>query len=1013
MIGSIMKRIFLLTAFSLLLFSCSSKNDVQVALANDESVSIYDINYIKFEPRGSEVTLTFTAASEWNVRTSNNAFKIASSSNGDEGTHNVVVRTSVNRSGDTQTGRLIFSCGQIERTIAMEQPAPYLNVRILDAAKLPRELNEVVMLWNESKENKTEPYVVEIKSNIDWKIDFHNDSHDAFALPLFKGFGDANIPVNVALNNIDKVPYEAEFQIAGYMDNTCEVEIGEGITTYEKVIFHQNNLRFLLNDGCEDMSVAVSALNDTVSVNGNKSVTSITIDSEMPWNIQAIDGADWVNVDRTSGDSGVCEIFINAAPTGSQLCPGVNPYDRERTAKLEITSDGGAKRYVDVVQSAFIFKPSMTEVLFPNNTKEDALSRILTFDSSGPWTIDSGNLPEWLHLSVTEGEKGLNNVQLICSKQNLKLEKEECKIKFKSAFNDLVRDVNISQDKFELGLNFASGSNVIPATSDDKIQFELNVVSSGKWALSSKETWLKLSTSQGEGNTTVKFWSDSINPDMSKDRTANVELVSLTHQEKSWPEAVSFSRDITQEKFIFDISIADGPAPAYTKSSKTKLYIHCSGEWELKDCADWIVPEMTSGGPMDGYIWISPKTNTSPQKRTGYVRILSKFNNQSKYVSLQQEGFIFNVSQSSFSSLPPVNAPSQTLLLTCPSEAGWTLSSNSGGWVASLSGSTGTGEKNISFQIADNPYLKSRETLVTISSTVEGVAPLTVKFKQNQYEFVVNPAGSSYDFKTLPSNVYNTISVLSSAGWVIYTTSDWLRFSSKSGSSSERTFTVSAANNVNTADRNAEFYVRAPENMYNQNKSLEQRFAVHQAGYVWDVSGITGMTFYYDNDLKSQVATIDIKCSGNWNVSSTGDKFLSIDATSGSGDARITLIPSTNSSLNDRHSTVTVTSLDNPVLSKTFEYSQKGFVFNVSPVEQTFDNKENNGEIKISCSSTCKAVASDDWIKLDISTIQSGDNVSLKYKVAKNETKSDRQGTIVITSDQFEKTQTVRVTQQK
>lgn len=992
-----MKKITTLFLGTALMLSCNN-GSFQKGDPTYKSLLIDEIESIEFQPLGNEVELTIFAEEKWSVECTNDAFRIAAEKMGKEGTHTIRISADANRTWEERRGLLLFKRGSITKEIPVVQPFPYLDVTILDDREVKQENDSINLLWNASLEDGAKPYKIIINSNIDWKIDITAITGDAFKLPKEKGFGDASLTINVEKNNIDKIPYESDFFIAGYMDSSCSQEVGDGITQYNHKILHQNNLRFLLNGKCTTPEVNIDELNEKIIVDDIEEQSSIIVDTELPWSIDSQD--DWIGTDIDHGEEGLTPITIFA--TSSEKRPGVNPGTEDRTGKVILKSEGGAEREISVTQKGYTFYVYEKECHFDNNMDNEILQKSFTIDSSGPWAINNDMFPEWMAVNPMSGQAGTTEITVTNSSQNLKTEDDHFDVIINSDLNSLSEKIDVSQARFDFDYHFDPEFEYIPAAASEKDVYNLNIESSGDWNISTDSDWLVFSKNSGRGPATIQFYSKSEN-ETEEDRTSSFTLTSITHKNKGL-DPLEKPGEIRQTKFFCKISVDKNTLPAFILSDKLNLTIECSGEWTIDDYPDWLVPEKRSG-KFKMVVGVTPKTNILTSKRSGTIKVSSKYKTKeySDSIVISQEGFVFKVDEKEFKDIPPVNAGSRTVSLTCSEHAPWEITRDVS-WISIPRNSNGS--QTLNFDISDNPTKKTRSGIVTVKSSVDTNMSAKITFQQKEYVFDVS-SSSNYNFTAMPTpGEKKSIDITSSGEWEISYSKDinWLDFTPKSGPGNgvKTSSSFIASNNTSISERSATITVRST-----LNHELEKVFTISQDAYIWSVTG-SDQKFTANNEDRSQKAEISISCTGSWEAVAKNAPWLSIIPSSG----KVVVSPLSNEG-DERSAVLTVASLDNPMLIKRFTYTQDGFVFDTpkSPIDVGADKSTES--VNVSCSSSWKAQTSETWITLTKDTGPAGKDQKLEFTVEKNTSGEERSGDITVKSNLFEKTKTISIRQGK
>ena len=301
----------------LMISSCAEDKLIQNAIPREE----YDT--IAMLPVGGEESVMFVSSGDWSITAPN--WLTCSPKSGKAGVHEIKLSADVNRTRADRSGQLQFVCKNTDdnKEITILQPAPYLDVEIIDASGSALQDDVVMFEWNKSEENNAASYSLRIKSNVDWhfSLDEETDS-DNFALSSMSGSGNATVKLFTKKNNIDKIEYLSSLSLFGCMSKDSDERIGDGVNSYIWSLI-QENLRFLINGECDPIGVFIDEMNDNV-VNG-----TLRIDSECPWRI---DNAGWVEVSAKKGPEGISTLELKA--------DGVNPERTQRAFDVKIISEG-------------------------------------------------------------------------------------------------------------------------------------------------------------------------------------------------------------------------------------------------------------------------------------------------------------------------------------------------------------------------------------------------------------------------------------------------------------------------------------------------------------------------------------------------------------------------------------------------------------------------------------------------------------------------------------------------
>ena len=801
-----------LTVLAVGLAGCNTKQFVQEGL-NEQYP-----NELAFLPTGSEQSFVISFTGRWQL--SAPEWIRCSQSSGPEGTVFFRLATDVNRTMQDRNGIVYFSCqdGTVISIYAY-QPAPYLRVSFSKESDIPAEypLSESTILfnWNDSNVQAGGAASIYVESNVDWKFDFSDltTPDNEFILSQDAGYGSTQLTLVPRRNNLDKQAYECLLTAQAYMPDG-ETPIGECVSS-PSFSLHQNNLRFLINDRTDDVEVIVDELRQPVR---NE---TLIVDSELPWNLSG--SPDWVEVSPTSGDAGVTEVSFRAR--------SINPTREERLKDIILTSRGGADRLIQVRQYPFVFSLDAQALTFEN---EGIGSRTLNIRSSGPWSVEA---PDWLSLSAS-GQEGNGSVTLSCKEQNLDLKDLTGFVHFASQYNELVEDASVTQEAFAFDATPDETLQKIPALST--ADYPIQIHCSGAWSLSADQSWVRLSAGEGNKDATVSAGSNTNNPDLDTDRDATVTLVSETHKAKG----ITLTREIPlrQTRFLFSVTPSSTTLPAYAASSPFVLDIECSEKWEIVACPAWLTPE-TASGTFDKKLSFTLAPNTDKtDTRSGKIRVHSLYNDAYlETAPITQDAFVFGISQSSFTSIPPVEAGQKSLTVTCTKDAPWEVVSKPE-WLT-VNTTTGAGTATLVVSPQDNRKTASRVAELTLKSNVSDER-LNVRFSQDAYVFSV-PAGS-FSFGELDASS-KTLSIDCSSNWTINPGSaTWLKFSTTTGKGNANV-TLTADKNVDTKSRTATVTVYS-NLQHGTSDELKKDITVTQSAYRFNSDAVSFSNLNAVND---------------------------------------------------------------------------------------------------------------------------------------------------------------------
>ena len=157
------------------------------------------------------------------------------------------------------------------------------------------------------------------------------------------------------------------------------------------------------------------------------------------------------------------------------------------------------------------------------------------------------------------------------------------------------------------------------------------------------------------------------------------------------------------------------------------------------------------------------------------------------------------------------------------------------------------------------------------------------------------------------------VSFATSDRWTASSDSSWATVNTKSGTSGNRTITVSLSENTDTTERTATISVIS-------NGDIGQ-YTIHQLGKAVEQSGLKlSATSWLVSSTAAESKTITITTNGNWGISSI-PAWMSSNVSTGSGNGELSLYCSSNTDQNARSGIVTITSGS---LTQSINVSQPG-----------------------------------------------------------------------------------------
>ena len=874
-----MKKFLFLVCAAGLLTACDKDKNKQTSVLNGGAISIEEA---VISPVGSEVSFALTTDAAWKVYDKPD-WLILSKTEGRSGTTSLVMSAEMNRTYENRECAIRFETidRNFSESVAVSQEYPYVE--------LSRE--EITFRWNQCEEFETAAETINLHCNTDWTM------ARELANLVEKQEDDAEKPsAEYPLSRIEDAVTD-EWMAYSASEGSGDAELSFNPVSYNisreprkmtlklsgaldsyKIVLIQENLRFLV----DQEELQYEAL-DTRQID-------LTVDSESPWVVA--NSPAWIVLDKREGSD---------ITTLSVSVDGANPTREARSGEIVLLCDAGAQRIIKVSQKGYIFGVSPLEF---NLANADMSDKSLTVASSGDW--EALQVPEWVVLSAASGtgnEAG-EALTLKAAGQNLELTDRTASIEFRSKHNALSEHVSVKQDAFIFTANAANTQ--LPTLSTDK--YNLTIRCSGTWQVSSSESWMEFSQTSGSGDATVTYNAKTANTDENPRKTTITVTSLLNGLKKTF--------EITQRGYVFTVAPETFRYPTLP-TDRCTVSIECSATWTVSSKPDWIQASAMSGTG-DATVTLSADNNFLASERTGKVQFSSAYNGTTKVleVAVSQDKFSFSVSESSFA-VPVITSGSYVVSVEC--SAGWTVTGVPA-WIKAAPLSH-TGNSTVTFQVESNGELSPRSASVKVNSTLSGDSR-EIAFSQPAFEFDSSPASFSYEAINKASN---TVPVVCSGVWTVVNAPSWANVSPLAGSGNA-TLTVAPAYNVTTSERSSSFVVRSTLN------GLEKSVSITQAPFVFD-SASESFSF---EALNTQISTVNVTCMEGWTVENA-QVWMGLSATSGSGDATISICPANNVETKSRSGVVQIVSTLNSSLKKAVTITQQAFEFNETAVSVSFE----------------------------------------------------------------------------
>ena len=437
------------------------------------------------------------------------------------------------------------------------------------------------------------------------------------------------------------------------------------------------------------------------------------------------------------------------------------------------------------------------------------------------------------------------------------------------------------------------------------------------------------------------------------------------------------------EKDLSFINVNNGALELTSAAHKEVIEIKTNTKWNVNSDAAWC-RIIRGTGSLAGSFDVIIDENVDVQSRSAIVTVAG--DDCSATVLVRQAGAGVNLAVSQENIEFYKNA--ETQIISVFSNNDWSVTS-SNDW-CTVSKTTGTGNDNFTISVLANNTGNTRSALITVSSVSNGKTSVcNINVSQATVVATISVSPNEKVVGSAPENF--TLTVLSSVKWNASVDSGWLSIDKTTGDG-DATIKVSTSVNNTKSERKGIITI------YTEGESGNR-----QTRIITVTQGVGSATLSISPGEKALASTaeefiVTVLSSGKWNAS-VDSNWLSIDKTTGDGDATIKVSASENSANSERKGVITIYAEGDGGLRETrivpITQGAKGSAaLSVSPSEKTVASTAEEFNVTVLSSGKWDASIDSDWFVIDKST-GNGD-ATIKVSVNANNTNSNREGTIII-----------------
>ena len=393
--------------------------------------------------------------------------------------------------------------------------------------------------------------------------------------------------------------------------------------------------------------------------------------------------------------------------------------------------------------------------------------------------------------------------------------------------------------------------------------------------------------------------------------------------------------------------------------------------WNALESVDWINITSGSSGSGNGTVTYEVSDNTTESPRIAVITVAGQ-----SHTVIQEPPVPPDCNTSSIS--PPSRSFTSSggagsISVTSSSACTWNAT-ESVDWIDITSGSSGSGNGTVTYEVSDNTTESPRIAVITVagqSHTVIQEPPVPPDCNTSS----ISPPSRSFT----SSGGAGSISVTSSSActWNALEGVDWIDITSGSSGSGNGTVTYEVSDNTTGSSRTAIITVAG------------QTHTVTQAPCTYSISPPSQSFTSSEGTGSISVTSSETTCT--WNATESVDWIDITSGSSGSGNGTVTYEVSDNTTGSPRTAVITVA-------GQTHTVTQAPCTYSISPPSQSFTSSEGTGSISVTSSeTTCtwNATESVDWIYITSGSSGSG-NGTATYEVSDNTTESPRIAVITV-----------------
>jgi hypothetical protein len=491
------------------------------------------------------------------------------------------------------------------------------------------------------------------------------------------------------------------------------------------------------------------------------------------------------------------------------------------------------------------------------------------------------------------------------------------------------------------------------------------ITSNAAWTASSSQTWLKVSSTSGTGNTTITVTATSANPSTTATRSATVTVTvtGLT------PKTVTVTQDASPAALSATPETISIPATAGTTSITVASNITWSA---VSDQTGWLTvsPASASGS---GTVVATASANTTTSARTAHVTVSGSGITQTVTITQAAAAANITVSATTVNLNATINSSST---FTVTSNIAWSITGNPT-WLT-VSPTTGVAGGPTTITVTANSA-NTATAVRTATLTVSGTGATSRTVTVTQAGAGSSLLASPLTWSPVAAGGSQDVTVTSNISWNVAKDQTWLSISATSGVNNG-SVTITAV--ANTSAVRTGHVTISGTGVTTQTLTITQAAATASLSatpLVWSPVAVGG----------SQDVTVTSNIS--WNVAKD-QSWLSISATSGANNGSVTITAAANTSAaRTGHVTISGTG----VATQTVTITQTAAPLTLSVSPETLN-------VAVSATASFYVTSNTDWSAnsdqawLHLSPSSGGTSGTVTLTADTNKTTSERTATVTV-----------------